>query len=239
MNNFKLTLISTLALVGASFGTVISGSSLQGILDSHTDDGLSSINVNTDQVNPDAYWNITASKASIATMIIELAGYAGSNTFGVYDAGNILSKVQLFNGAATGGLGGTTTTLKIDGAFKVSVNNLYQTTFSGKTFGYYLSGPGGTFYSDNNLNEGKSDHMVAFQGKNDGFDVEGGSDFSTWTPNEYVLGWEDVAFPGADSDYNDMVLMVESVKPVPEPTTIGLMGLGLIGVFAAARRRKA
>jgi len=29
------------------------------------------------------------------------------------------------------------------------------------------------------------------------------------------------------------------VSPIPEPSTYGLMGLGLLGVAAAARRRKA
>ena len=51
-----------------------------------------------------------------------------------------------------------------------------------------------------------------------------------------MLGWEDVAY--GDNDFDDMVVMVESVRPVPEPTTLGLMGLGLLSLGLLARRKK-
>jgi hypothetical protein len=107
-------------------------------------------------------------------------------------------------------------------------------TFAGNSFGYFLSGAGGTFYSDYALND-NVDHLVSYQGKDDMVklpDVNAGP----WTADEYILAWEDVV--GGDNDFNDMVVMVESVRPVPEPTTMGLMGLGLVGLAFAARRKK-
>ena len=109
----------------------------------------------------------------------------------------------------------------------------------GNSFGYYLGDAAGpVFYSDTSLNGDTSDHMLAYQGTGDTIQLPNIAP-GTWTANEYALAWEDVLFPGADGDYNDMVLMVESVEPVPVPAAVWLFGSGLIGLVGIARRKKA
>lgn len=233
MNNLKVSLLACVAMVGASWGTTISGSSLQTVLNNITTGGVSSVDVQADQVSQDKYWSLTATGGSVATMVIELAGYSGSNTFGVYDLANPSNKVTLFNGPATGG-DQAVFSLKANGAVYLNMANT-GTVFQSTNFGYFLQGPGGTFYSDDALNVDAADHMVSFSGKNDEVTLPGNYP-GLWTPDEYVLGWEDTAL--GDKDFDDMVVMVESVRPVPEPTTLGLMGLGLLGIALVARRKK-
>ncbi len=88
----------------------------------------------------DDYWAVGGSGGSVATMIIEIAGNASSNTFGVYDALDFGNKVELFDGSATTG---DQVTLSI-----YANGDVYITTDSGKSkkgtfdsnnvFGFYL-----------------------------------------------------------------------------------------------------
>ena len=184
----------------------------------------------------DSNWNITATGGSFATLIIEIAGWSGVNTFGVFDAANPSKTVLLFAGVAGAG-DQATLSIKSDGSVYVNLADS-GVDFSGNTFGYYLKNdPGQIFYSATGLNADQFDHMVAFQGTNtDTVKLAANLPAGLWTNNEYVLAWEDTS-GGGDWDYQDLVLMVESVRPVPEPATMLLLGSGLLG-FATFGRRK-
>lgn len=213
------------------------GQSLQGVLDNITISptaGNSSVTTTTDAIMDtwDSYWDITGGGQSAATMIIEIAGWASLNSFGVYDSDNYLMSAEIFSGSATPGAGSGTATLMITGLGAVYINNAPMgVTFTGNYFGYYIDTPSGRFYSDTGLNSDNFDHMLAYQGKGTDIIQIADLDPGLWTDNEFVLAFEDLP-GGGDQDWQDLVVMVESVEPVPLPPAIllGVIGLGVVGL---------
>lgn len=236
---YLAVLLFGITFAGASQATVINGTSLQDTLNGITQAGQgtdSSVNVQTDQVVNDKNWAISASGGSIATLIIELAGFANDNGFGIYDSSNPANYVEMMNGSATAG-DQAVVSIKADGSVFL---NLADTgiNFAGNNFGYYLDSPDGRFYSDTALNGDGTDHMVAYQGTNTDTVQLPGQSAGLWTNNEYILAFEDLWNSHSDHDFNDFVAMVESVTPVPTPGSLALLGLGLALIGVASVRRR-
>jgi hypothetical protein len=198
--------------------------SLQGIINAR---GNTLVNIASDAdqlddgIGGDAWW--TAGSGISSALVIEVAGYAPDNRFGIYNVANPGQKIQVFGGSATGG------------ASAVTISPF-------ETFGFYLTNSvaGFTWYSDTSLNPGGLDHMVAYQGKGETLNLGNNAGSPTgsilWGTNTYVLGWEDLSL--GDNDYNDMVVAVSNVQPVSVPdgvSTLALVGL-VIGLVAPLRR---
>ncbi|MHB8425395.1 MAG: PEP-CTERM sorting domain-containing protein [Gammaproteobacteria bacterium] len=211
------------------------------------------VNVYSGQVVPSSFWTIGSAGSSANKIVLELAGNAPYNSFGIFDPNNPTNYLQLFSGPASAG---ATTFLTNDGGGFYTVTTLSGNGQSSGTstnlvafgatnmFGYYLDTPSGFFFSDPALNETSSTypngtpHMVAFVGNGTDTLKIGGTS-GLWLANEYIMAWEDTPFSQSDLDYQDFIVNVESVSPVPEPAALGMFGLGLVGImFAVWLRRR-
>jgi hypothetical protein len=182
---------------------VFNSASLQGYLNGV--DG--SINVNTDQLDAQV-WTSAVSGNSTFTLMIELtAPNANANNIGIYNTNGPPNPplFQVFPGAATAGwfasahfAGGNLVVTLFDNNSIIQGQSFYAGV-NANGFGFYIQGPGGLFYSQDNRNGGAA-QMVTYAG--------GGQNFGEW--------WEcieDSPFAQGDKDFQDAVLELQSVVP--------------------------
>ena len=205
------------------------------------------IDVNNDMISDgnDANWTVSGSTGSFNIIMFELAGFASQNIFGIYDIYDPNNRIEIFSGSDSVG-DNATLVWKPGNIFEVNGD---KTTFSSSYFGYYLTTPEinpttsekYTYFSETAKNVDQLDHMLAYQGDNQPFNFYATGDpkdYKPWQTGEYVLAWEDLPNQG-DKDFDDFVVMVESVDPapVPEPATMLLMGIGMLAVAGSTRRK--
>ncbi len=177
------------------------------------------LDVNSGQMPGDEYWQGTVMSGDSAVMLLEVAGHAPLNTFGIFQVGQQgITHTQVFNGAASAGA--IAPLLTPVGAF-----------------GFYLQFQGTYFYSDPNMNAGKYDQLVSYRGPFGGLTTIGGQ---LWDQNSYLLAWEDLPYANSDKDYNDMVLMIR-VQPrqVPDAGSTALLVFGGLLALVGLRRKLA
>jgi len=234
MNNLSkilmLSIIAVFLMAGSAMAAPVSlGEILSNPLyDSITDTGAGAVTLtDTDGYEDDA----------TAFLLLELAGYAGTNTFGIYGYSydalgkpQLGSTLEIFQGSDSPDVLTGNQTLYFNVASSlVSLNSDMSNPVSiGINFGFYISTQDNhTFYSQSALNKDGIDHMLIFDTSSIGSGLSG---------SDVVIAIEDL-YGGGDGDYNDMVVGVTDVAPIPEPATMLLFGTGLICFAVIGRRR--
>ena len=189
--------------------------SLQGAaLQSYLDGLGESINVASDQLDA-SVWASAVSGNTLFTLMIEVAAFSNQNSMGVYNSDDLNpapAMFQVFPAAAAAGWYAVAS-FQTSGRLVVSLFD-DQSSYQGQTvytgvnaqkFSFYLSGPGGTFFTQDARNGGNAQALVySGTGNNTG---------------DWWMCFEEQPYDAATSDFNDAVLLLQSVVPTPTRST--------------------
>jgi hypothetical protein len=194
----------------------------------------------------DAAWELVGSVGAV-DIVLELAGNASTNSFGVYDLADPTRRLTVFEGNDGAE---ATATLRVrsdgNGGWQLSVREInnsddptgwtHLNSMTTTAFGFYLAtASNGTFFSDTTRNVDGVDHLYAYGGTGATF-LSGPLSGTVFSATDFILAWEDLA-GGGDRDYQDFMVIAQDIAPVPLPTAVWLLASALVGLAGVSRRR--
>lgn len=188
----------------------------------------------------DAYWSSVGRTS--ATLLLEIAGFANINSFGIFDASDPSNQLMVFSGPASRGARAQIS-FAADGTVSITSGNTTRTAhFDSIAFGFYLlTGEGHTMHSDSALNPGGVDRMYGYRGNGTRFIsgpvlTDGDPRNDIFGANDAILAYEDLL--NGDNDFQDFVVLVRGVQPIPLPAAVWLFGGALFALRSVASRRR-
>jgi hypothetical protein len=176
---------------------------------------------------------------AVASFIVEIAGFAPLNRFGIYSSNDSTNRALIFGGSDSGG---SQAMISFLASGQVFVNGSEVATGFGGSFGFYIHTPQGrTFFTEDSLNGGNPQALI-YQGDNATEITLPGLAPLEFTDEAFIVAFEDLRFRSSDRDYNDLVVLVGPMKgatPVPEPHSAIVFGVGAVIVGAVVRRKRA
>ena len=167
-----------------------------------------------------------------ATLEIEVAGFAAKNTFGIYSFADPTRRATVFNGRASVG-DVATLRFEADGDVRVETGGRSFTfgdmfaPAGARDFGFFITTPERrAFFTEDSRNPFGRPQALIYQG-DDRTQVNFGMGSETFDSDEFVIAFENAAYGSGDKDFQDMVVFVQSLTPVPAPGAAALGALGL------------
>jgi len=241
MRKFKGLMFATLMVVLVA-GVAQAAPINQGtdLFDQLGDAGIHNLNADSPQIEPANYWTQKTTSNGIKTPSSARFFLTSESTyeFGIFDAYDHDVRLKLFD--VDSGRGWVSFNIASDNTVKASNGNTAD--FSSRVFGYYLNTGDAIYYSDDD-----PDRMIVFAGTGEILE------YGSFASNDLLFAWDTAAFSPNDlystyGDFNDFIVIAEDVVPgirtprddipgVPEPSTLVLLGGGLLGLGIAGYRR--